>query len=77
MNIEGVVVVSVHFTRTGKVMDMRIVSGPAMAQQPVLDSVKNWTFRPVRHNGRLYGGCGILLLHVVLKNGQIVTAIED
>jgi hypothetical protein len=48
-----------------------------MAQQSVLDSVKSWTFRPVRHNRRLYGGCGIPRLHIILKNGQMSMAIED
>jgi len=76
MNIDGIVAVCLCFARTGKVRDMSILSGPAMMQQSVLNSVKDWTFRPVKQSGRRYGGCGTLRLHIILNDSQVRTTIE-
>lgn len=77
IQIEGTVVACLCFSRTGEVTQVNIVSGPAMMQQSVLESLKNWTFRPLHRGGRRYGGCGTLRIHVVLKDSQVQTTIEE
>jgi hypothetical protein len=77
VSIEGVVVACLRFAATGKVTDIQIISGPAMAQQAVLDSVKNWIFRPIRRNGHRYGGFGILRIRYILHDGQMKTTVEE
>jgi hypothetical protein len=76
MNIDGTVATCLCFARTGRVTDLSILSGPAIMQQSVLDSVKDWTFRPIMRAGRRYGDCGILRLHVVLNDSQVRMTIE-
>jgi hypothetical protein len=76
MNANGTVRACLCFSRTGKVTQASILSGPAMMQQPVLDSLKGWTFRPVEQGGQLYGGCGTLRIHVAMKDSQVRTTIE-
>ncbi len=48
VNIVGTVAACLCFAWTGKVTKVNILSGPAMMQQSVLESVKDWTFRPVK-----------------------------
>jgi len=77
MSMHGTVLICLCFERTGKVTDIGILSGPAMMQQPVLESVKDWTFCPVRRGGRLYGGCGALHMHIDMDDSQVKSAIEQ
>jgi hypothetical protein len=60
----------------GKVTDMSILSSPAMMQQSVLESVKDWIFLPVKQGGRRYGGCGTLRIRVDMIDSQVTTTIE-
>jgi outer membrane biosynthesis protein TonB len=54
-----------------------ILSGPAMMQQSVLESVKDWTFRPVKQGGRLYDGYGTIRIQVDMVNSKVNTRIEE
>jgi outer membrane biosynthesis protein TonB len=77
MNSHGTIVICLCFSPKGKVSDMRILSGPAMLQQSVLDSVKDWTFFTVVQGGRRYGGCGTLRIHVDMVNSNVNSTIEE
>jgi hypothetical protein len=48
-----------------------------MMQQPVLESLKSWTFRSVKQGERRYGGCGTLRIHVEMVNSNVNTRIEE
>jgi hypothetical protein len=76
MNSHGTAVACLCFSRTGKVTDIRIISGPAIMQQSVLESMKDWTFRPVKQGGRRYGGCGTIRIRVDMVNSNVNTTIE-
>jgi hypothetical protein len=77
MSIDGTVVACLRFAPSGKVTDVRILSGPAMAQQPVLDSMKDRTFRPVVQGRRRYGGCGILRIRYVLNEREMSATVDE
>jgi hypothetical protein len=77
VRIDGTVKACVCFSRKGKVTQISILSGPAMVQQSVLESLKNWTFRPVKQGRLRYGACGTLGMQVALDDGQMKTAIEN
>ncbi len=76
MNSHGTIVACLCFSRKGTVSDIRILSGPAMLQQSLLDSVKDWTFLPVKRGERRYGGCGTLRIHVDMVNSNVISTIE-
>lgn len=50
-HISGTVVLDVTIDTQGNVKDATVISGPAVLQQPALDSVKKWTYRPYLLNG--------------------------
>jgi len=75
MNSHGTIVACLCFARTGKVTDVKILSGPAIMQQSVLESVRDWTFRSVEKSGRLYGGCGTLRIRIDMNDLQVSTTI--
>lgn len=77
MKIEGTVAACLCFSRVGKVIQVSVLSGPAMMQQSVLESLKDWTFRPVKQGGRRYGGCGTLRIRVILNDSHVQTSIEE
>jgi hypothetical protein len=77
VHIGGTVVACLCFARTGEVTQVKIISGPAMMQGSVLESVKDWIFLPVEQGGRRYGGCGPLRIHVVLRDGIVRDTIEE
>ena len=77
MKIDGVVAACVCFAETGKVTHVSIVSGPAMMQQSVLESLKGWRFRPVTREGHRNGACGTLRLHVAVIGSQVTSKIEE
>lgn len=50
--IQGTVVMQATISETGTVESLRVVSGPAMLQQPALDAVKSWRFKPYLLNDK-------------------------
>jgi hypothetical protein len=76
MNSHGTVSACLCFARTGTVTAIHNLSGPPMMLQSVLESIKEWTFRPVKQGGRSYGGCGTLRIRVDMIDSQVTTTIE-
>ena len=76
MNSHGTMAACLCFSQTGKVTDVSVISGPAMMQQSVVESVKDWTFRPIMGVGRRSGGCGILRIRIDMNESQVSTVIE-
>jgi hypothetical protein len=77
MRIDGTAVACLCFAATGRVAQVSILSGPAMMQQPVLESLKGWRFRPVWEDGRRSGGCGTLKIHVSVNSRQVTDKIVE
>ena len=77
VRIHGTVEACVCFSRKGKVTQISILSGPAMAQESVLDSLKDWTFRPVAQGGFRHGACGTLGIQAALDDGQMKMVLEN
>jgi protein TonB len=48
---EGTVVLQATISRSGRIANLRVVSGPAMLQQAAIDAVKDWRYRPYLLNG--------------------------
>ncbi len=51
-SIEGTVTLTALIDPTGHVMQLKAISGPAILYQAVIDSVRQWTYRPFTMNGR-------------------------
>jgi len=51
MHIEGTVALAATISKAGAIVNLRVVSGPAMLQQAALDAVKTWIYRPYLLNG--------------------------
>ena len=51
--IEGPVVVDLDIGRDGRVLEAKVVSGPPLLTQAVIDAVKQWVFKPHSVNGEL------------------------
>ena len=49
--VSGTVVLGITIGTHGRVLGIRIVSGPAMLQQAAMESVKNWTFKHFTDKG--------------------------
>lgn len=49
--VSGTVVLDAVISTSGSVINLRVVSGPAMLQQAALDAVKTWRYRPYLLNG--------------------------
>jgi TonB family protein len=49
--IEGTVRLDAVIGKDGAVKDLQVMSGPAMLQQPSMDAVKQWVYRPYLLNG--------------------------
>jgi hypothetical protein len=77
MNSHGTAVACLCFSRKGKVTDIFNLSGPGLMLQSVLDSVKDWTFLPVKQGGRLYGGCGTIRIQVDMVNSNVNSTVEN
>jgi TonB family protein len=45
-HVQGTVVVQARISKEGRIVDLHVVSGPAMLQQAALDAVKQWVYRP-------------------------------
>jgi protein TonB len=50
--VSGTVVVKANITKNGTLGGLHIVSGPKMLQQPALDAVANWRYRPYMLNNQ-------------------------
>jgi protein TonB len=50
-NVQGVVVIDAFVDETGKVTDMKRISGSAMLVQAALDALRTWKYEPVRLKG--------------------------
>ena len=46
MRVEGTVVLAATISKTGTIENLRAVGSPHMLQQPALDAVKTWRYRP-------------------------------
>ena len=49
--VSGTVIADVTISTHGRVLGIRLISGPAMLQQAALESVKNWTFKHFTDKG--------------------------
>jgi general secretion pathway protein A len=50
--VQGIVVLDVLIDETGKVADMKVVSGPAALRQAAIDALRTWKYEPARLNGQ-------------------------
>jgi protein TonB len=50
-HVEGTVVLAASISKTGTVVNLRVVAGPPMLQQAALDAVQAWRYRPYTLNG--------------------------
>jgi len=51
-HVEGTVVLAATISKDGTIVNLRVVSGPAMLQQAALDAVSQWRYRPYLLNGQ-------------------------
>ncbi|HEX2919270.1 MAG TPA: TonB family protein [Edaphobacter sp.] len=51
MRVEGTVVLQAIIAKSGKVINLRVASGPSILQQAALDAVSTWRYRPYLLNG--------------------------
>jgi TonB family protein len=49
--IQGTVLLEAIIGKTGRVENLKVVSGPTELQQSALDAVRQWTYKPVLSNG--------------------------
>jgi TonB family protein len=50
--VSGTVVLQATISSIGSIVDLRVVSGPAILQQAALDAVKLWQYRPYLQNNK-------------------------
>ena len=51
-NAQGVVVIDALVDATGKVTEMKVVSGPMSLRQAATEAVSKWKYQPARLNGQ-------------------------
>jgi protein TonB len=51
MRAEGTVALAATIAKDGTIVNLRVVSGPAVLQQAALDAVRQWLYRPYLLNG--------------------------
>ncbi len=51
--VQGVVVVDILVDQTGKVTDMKVISGPGRLIQAALNAIATWKYEPARLNGQI------------------------
>jgi periplasmic protein TonB len=49
--ISGTVVLQATISKTGTIVNLKVISGPAMLQQAALEAVSQWRYRPYELNG--------------------------
>jgi protein TonB len=52
INLQGEVTVRASVDAAGKVVDARVVSGPALLQQAAVDAVRHWKYEPATLDGK-------------------------
>lgn len=50
--VMGTVVMKILISRTGHVLSPKVISGPRMLQQPALDAVRKYEYKPYLLNGQ-------------------------
>jgi protein TonB len=50
--IEGTVVLEATISKSGEIVNLRVLSGPAMLRQAALNAVAQWQYRPYTLNGQ-------------------------
>ena len=50
--VQGIVVIDALVDETGKVADMKVVSGPTALTQAAMDALRTWKYEPARLNGQ-------------------------
>jgi hypothetical protein len=76
LRVHGTVAACLCFSRMGRVKQIDILSGPAMLQGAVLESLRRWTFSAVKRGGHRYGGCGRLRVHVEVEDGAASSTLD-
>ena len=51
MRVDGTVTLAATISKDGRVVDLRVVGGPAVLQQAALEAVGQWRYRPYLLNG--------------------------
>ena len=51
-NVQGVVVIDALVDATGKVTEMKVLSGPTPLRQAAMDAISKWKYQPARLNGQ-------------------------
>lgn len=69
MRLEGQVLVEILVDEKGKVSCARVVSGHPLLVASAIDAAKDWTFRPVKQDGKKVSFYGHLSFH--FSTGQI------
>jgi protein TonB len=44
--VSGTVVLQATISKTGTIINLRVISGPAMLQASAMDAVRSWRYRP-------------------------------
>ena len=52
LHIAGTVVLAATISKTGRIEDLRVLSGHPMLRQAAIEAVKNWRYRPYLLNGQ-------------------------
>ena len=50
--VSGTVVLAATITKTGRVSNLQVISGPAMLRQAAMDAVRNWLYKPYLLNNQ-------------------------
>jgi len=50
--VSGTVVLAATITKTGRVSNLQVISGPIMLRQAALDAVRNWVYKPYLLNNQ-------------------------
>lgn len=52
MHVQGTVVLAATIAKNGTIVNLRVVSGPAVLQEAALEAVRQWLYRPYLLNGQ-------------------------
>ncbi len=77
VHINGIIGICACFAGSGKVTNAKVLSGPAMMYQAVLDSVRNWKFAPVLQGSMRRGACGTFRIRTVVDEKGITNTVEE
>jgi protein TonB len=51
LHIAGTVALAATISKTGRIEDLRVLSGHPMLREAAIEAVKNWRYRPYSLNG--------------------------